>query len=219
MFNFTGTTPGLKSWTGFFTADRFVKRDGTVHAADFFGSEDIVTNSLVHVNVGLNTSELDDPLFTGGRTLPFDVASVALGYRDGTPAPVDGFYGEGNFATFYLQQFNLAAVRPIGSRLSLQATYAGTHERSASIGVDGQLLRSVAIGESLGPDTNLTLSLRAINGNGGFAAPGVNFAAGFHTKFKNGSEFFLNYGTPAAPFTLNRIIVKYLLRIGGGAGT
>ena len=79
--------------------------------------------------------------------------------------------------------------------------------------------RRVALEESLGPETNLTLALRSINGNGGFALPGVNFAAGLHNKFKSGSELFVSFGTPAAPVTLNRVIVKYLLRIGGGAGT
>ena len=98
-------------------------------------------------------------------------------------------------------------------------TYAGTHERSDTIGVDGQLLRAAAVSESLGPDTSVTLAYRAINGRGGFALPGQNFATAFHTKFKNGSELFVNFGTPAAPTTLDRLIVKYLLRIGGGAGT
>ena len=229
MVNFTGTTPGLKSWTGFFTGDRFETHDGTVHQADFFGNEDIVTNKLIHANVGVNVSELDDPLFTGGKTLPFNIASMALGYRDGTPTPFDTFYGEGMFGgfvtqcgcfePFYLQQFQISSTHPIGEKFSFQWAYDGTHERSAAIGVDGQLLRSVGIGDSLGPDTEVTLAYRAISGRGGFASPGDNLAAAFHTKFKNGSELFVNFGTPAASTTLDRLIIKYLLRIGGGAGT
>ncbi|HYK53320.1 MAG TPA: hypothetical protein VEV38_07300 [Candidatus Eremiobacteraceae bacterium] len=219
MFNFAGTTPGLKSWTGFFTGDRFETHDGTVHQADFFGSEDIVTNKLIHANVGVNVSELDDPFLTGGITLPFNITSMSLGYRDGTPTPFDTFYGAGNFANFYLQQFQISSTHPIGNKFSLQWAYDGTHERSDAIGVDGQLLRSVAIGDSLGPDTDVTLAYRAISGHGGFASPGDNLAAAFHTKFKNGSELFVNFGTPAAPVTLDRLIIKYLLRIGGGAGT
>ena len=171
------------------------------------------------MNVGVNISGLNDPIFTGGVNLPFNQTSIALGYRDGTPSPIDGFYGAGKFANFYLQQFNLATTRPLGNRLSLQLTYAGTHERADSFGVDGQLLRSVSFGESLGTDTSVTLAYRAINGLGGFAPPGNNFATAFHTKFKNGSELFINFGTPAAPSTLDRLVVKYLLRIGGGAGT
>jgi len=219
MVNFNGTTPGLKSWTGFFTGDRFVTHDGLVHEADFFGNQDIVTNKLIHANVGVNVSELDDPFFTGGVTLPFNITSLALGYRDGTPTPFDTFYGEGKFANFYLQQFAISSTHPIGNKFSVQWAYDGTHERSDAIGVDGQLLRSVAIGDSLGPDTEVTLAYRAISGRGGFASPGDNLAAAFHTKFKNGSELFVNFGTPAAPVTLDRLIIKYLLRIGGGAGT
>ncbi len=237
MANFNGTTPGLKSWNGFLTGDRFVTRNGTVHEADFFGSEDVVTNQLIHANVGVNVSELNDAFLTGGKTLPFNIASLTLGYRDGTPAPFDTFYGEGNFGgfvpncdpsktpiqqcfqPFFLQQFNISTTRPFGNRLSLQATYAGTHERSDFIGVDGQLLRSVGIGESLGADTQVTVAYRTINGRGGFALPGANLATAFHTKFRNGSELFVNFGTPAASATLDRLVVKYLLRIGGGAGT
>lgn len=217
--DFTASTPGLKSWTGFFGVDRYMTRSGIVHQADFVANEDIVTNKLVHVNVSQATSELNDPFLTGGVALPFNQTALNLGFRDGTPTPVDLFYGAGQFATFYLQQFNVTSTRPLGTRLNLSTTYAGTHERSALIGVDGQILRSIALGESFGPDTNVTLALRSINGNGGFALPGVNFAAGFHERFHSGSELFVNYGTPAASVTLNRLIVKYLWRIGGGAGT
>ncbi len=217
--DFATTTRGLKNWTGFFAADRFTTRAGTVHQADFFGTTDLFTQNLWHLNLTQATSSLDDPVLTGGVDLPFNQSSFTLGYRDGTPAPVDFFYGAGPFATFYLQQFNVFTTRPIGTRFNVSATYAGTHERSAAIGVDGQILRSIAIGESFGPETNLTLALRSINGNGGFASPGVNFAAGLHNKFKSGSELFVSFGTPAAPTTLDRFILKYLWRIGGGAGT
>jgi hypothetical protein len=217
--DFTATTPGLKSWTGFFGGDRLLTRDGTVRSADFFGTTDIVTNGLIHANFSLANSELNDPFLTGGVSRPFNQATLTMGFRDGTPAPLDAFYGAGNFGTVYLQQFNVASTRQIGTRLSIQATYAGTHERSASAPVDGQLLRSVALGESLGPDSSATIAFRSINGDGGFALPGKNFSAAFHSKFRNGSEIFVNYGTPASPLTLNRLIVKYVLRIGGGAGT
>jgi hypothetical protein len=226
--DFAGSNPGLKTYDGFYTVDRLLKRDGTVHAADFLGNLDFTTNQLIHLTLQQQTSSLDDPVLTGGVNLPFHQSSATLGYRDGTPAPTDLFYAIGPFGgflsngvpySFYLQQFNLSATRPLGTRFNLQLTYAGTHERSQEAGVNGQLLRSIALGESFGSDMNATLALRSINGNGGFALPGVNLAVGFHSKFRSGSELFVNYGTPAAPATLNRLIVKYLLRIGGGAGT
>jgi hypothetical protein len=217
--DFTTSFKGIKNWTGFFTADRFLNHLGDVKEADFFGTTDIFTNNLFHLNLTQQTSSLDDPILTGGVMLPFNQSSFTLGYKDGTSSPIDFFYAEGPFSTFFLQQFNASTTRPIGEHLNLSLIYAGTEERSEPIGVNGQMLRSVALGESFGPDTNLTLALRSINGTGGFALPGVNFAAGFHTKFRSGSELFVNYGTPAATVSLNRFIVKYVLRIGGGEGT
>ena len=218
-YNWTTTALDLKNWTGYVTVDRFLTRAGTVHQADFFGTTDLYTKGLLHINLTQATSSLDDPTLTGGVNLPFNQSSFTLGYRDGTPTPIDFSYGAGPFSTYYLQQFNVTTSRPLGTRFNLSLTYAGTHERSSLIGVDGQILRNIAIEESFGPDTNLTLALRSINGNGGFASPGVNFAAGLHHKFPSGSELFASWGTPAAPATLDRFIVKYLLRIGGGAGT
>ena len=217
--DWTASYPGIKTWTGFITADRFLNHLGDVKEADIFGTTDIFTDNLFHLNLTQQSSSLDDPVLTDGIMQPFNQSSFTLGYRDGTPSPIDFFYGEGPFSTFYLQQFNASTTRPIGTHLNLALVYAGTEERSKVLGVDGQTLRSVALGESLGSDTNVTLALRSINGNGGFASPGVNFAAGFHEKFQSGSELYVNYGTPAATVSLNRLIVKYVLRFGGGEGT
>jgi hypothetical protein len=85
--------------------------------------------------------------------------------------------------------------------------------------LDSQWLRRISIGGELGPDENFTVSLRAINGNGGFAPPGSNFAAAYHRRFRNGNELFLNYGTPASYYTLDRFIAKYLFRFGGEEGS
>jgi hypothetical protein len=217
--DFTTTYPGIKNWTGFFAADRFDNHEGNVKEADFFGTTDIFTNNLFHLNLTQQTSSLDDPVLTNGVMLPFNQSSATLGYRDGTNSPMDFTYSEGPFSTYYLQQFNTSTTRPIGNHLNLALVYAGTHERSEQIGVNGQILRSVALGESFGPDTSMTLALRSINGTGGFGTPGVNFAAGFHTKFQSGNELFMNWGTPAATVTLDRFIVKYVMHFGGGEGT
>lgn len=217
--DFTTTTPGLKSWNGYATVDRYLTRSGIVHAADFFGTTDFTLHNLVHVTLQQQTSSLDDPTLTSGENQPFHQSTAILGYRDGTSSPIDVSYGAGPWATYYLQQFNVSTTTPLGSRFNLSAVYAGTHERSDTIGVNGQILRSLTLGTAISPDANLSLSLRAINGTGGFATPGVNFAGGFHWRFKSGSELFMNYGSPAAPQTLYRFITKFLWRIGGGAGT
>jgi len=216
---FTTTALDLKTWTGFIAVDRFLTHAGTVHAADFLGVTDLYTRGLIHLNLTQQTSSLDDPVLTNGVNLPFNQSGFTLGYRDGTPTPIDFTYSAGPFSTYYLQQFNAVTTRSLGTHFNLSLTYAGTHERSIAIGVNGQILRSIALGESLGPETNLTLALRAINGTGGFAQPGKNFAGALHHRFSSGSELFFSYGTPAAPTTLDRFILKYLWRIGGGAGT
>jgi len=84
---------------------------------------------------------------------------------------------------------------------------------------DSQWLRRISLGAQLGPYENFTISLRSINGRGGFSPPGVNLAAAYHRRFRSGDELFLNFGTPAATRTLDRFIVKYLFRFGGDAGT
>jgi len=62
--------------------------------------------------------------------------------------------------------------------------------------------------------------LRSISGTGGFSYPGVNFAASFHDQFAGGNELYIDFGSPAASATLDRLIVKYVLHIGqGGVGT
>lgn len=218
-FDANSTWPGVKTFSTFLAGDRFLTRDGTVHSADFFGNVDFVFPDLIHVNVSQATSEFDDPIFTGGVMQPFNATTLALGYRDATPSPIDASYGAGPFANFYLQQFTSSTSRAIGSRFNLSLEYDGTLERFDTGFRDGQLLRRIGIGESFGPDTNVLIALRDVNGRGGFALPGLNLAVGLHERFRNNNELFVNFGTPAASATLDRLIVKYVLRIGGGAGT
>lgn len=170
------------------------------------------------------------PSYFCGRTDTFNFMQLPFGYGDGTPTPVDaavlfgrfgyGMLGDGDNGPDYVHLYTLSTSRPIGRFLSLGLEYDGTFERGIASGMfDSQWLRRVSIGAQLGHDENLTLSLRAINGNGGFALPGTDVAAAYHRRFRNGDEIFMNFGTPAAPRTLNRFIVKYLFRFGGEAGT
>lgn len=218
-FDANTTWPGVKSFTTLLAGDRLLARDGTVHSADFFGNVDFVFPDLIQVNVTQGTSEFNDPLFTGGVALPFNATNLGLGYRDGTPSPIDASYGAGRFSNFYLQQFASSTSRALGTRFNLTLEYDGTHERFENGFSDGQLLRRIGIGESFGPDTNVSIALRSVNGNGGFALPGINLAVGLHERFHNNDELYINFGTPAASATLDRLIIKYVLRIGGGAGT
>ena len=207
--------------------DRFLDRSGAVHEADTGVSLDVTTKSLVHLNLGpsvgvlrtYNGSLVGYPRYDGGSNQFFNSNSIGLGYRDGTPNPIDANYSYGIFSNFFLQQVSVAASRTIGLRYTVGFEYDGTLEKFATGPADGQSLRRVSFGETIGKNTNLSLSLRDISGRGGFASPGINLAGSFHRRFANDSELFLNYGTPAANSTLQRFVLKYILRFGGGAGT
>jgi len=252
-----GATPYVKNYTLSVFADRFVDRSGAAHQADFNPSLVATFKNGFSLNgVGPSISELrsyatvdpkalgttcNDPTlprsyFTGyptyycGRNDTYNLLAIPVGYRDGTPAPLDasvsfgrfgyGLLGAADNGQDYVHLYTLSTSRPIGRLLSLGLEYDGTVERGIVSGMrDSQWLRRISVGAQLGPEENFTVSLRAINGTGGFALPGVNFAAAYHRRLRNGDELFLNFGTPASPYTLDRFIMKYIFRIGGEAGT
>lgn len=170
------------------------------------------------------------PAYYCGRSDAYNLVSIPIGYGDGTPTPIDagvsfgrfgyGLLGLADNGPDYIHLYTISTSRPIGRMLSLGLEYDGTFERGVASGMfDSQWLRRVTIGAQLGPDENFTLSLRAINGNGGFALPGRNLAAAYHRRFRSGDELFLNFGTPASPYTLDRFIAKYVFHLGGEPGT
>ena len=242
------TTPGassvIKKANVFLFGDRLVDRSGAAHQADFFINADVTFKNLIHLNFGPSTSALRlydggtslvgyDGGYRGGVTVPFNSHGVSLGYKDGTPTPYDASLSWGPFETFdgnglprstYVSQYSLSTSRPIGSKFTASAEIDGTLEafptttntRSA---YDGQTLRRFSLGEAFGNESNLSLSLRSINGRGGFGSPGINVSASFHQRFANAGELFINYGTPAASSTIQRVVVKYVIRFGSGSGT
>ena len=170
------------------------------------------------------------PAYYCGRTDAFNLMAIPFGYGDGTPSPIDasvsfgpfgyGLLGVKDNSQDYVNLFTISTSRPIGRSLSAGLDYEGTRERGITSALSGsQFLRRVSLGALLGPDENFTISLRVINGTGGFALPGTNLAAAYHRRFRNGDELFFNYGTPASPYTLDRFIAKYLFRLGGESGT
>lgn len=255
--NFSGATRGIKNFLGGTFLDRFLDLSGAVHQADagaFLNAQ--FKNGFSLNGLGFNNSELrsysvidprnagtscNDPrlprsYFTGfpgyfcGRTDVFNLVNLPIGYRDGTPTPIDlginfGKFGFGNVGNNdngqdFVQLYTLSTSRPIGRYLSLGLEYDGTIEHAITTGAfDSQWLRRISLGALLGPNENLTLSLRSINGRGGFSLPGLNLAGAYHKRFRSGDELFVNFGTPAAPYTLDRFIMKYLFRLGGDAGT
>ena len=251
-----GSTPFVKNYQFTVNADRFIDESGQVHQADAFAGLNATLRNGISINgLGPSISELrsyslvdpastgttcNDPslprsYFTGwpnyfcGRSDTFNLFGIPLGYKDGTPTPIDasvnfGRFGFGGVGTAdngedYVHLYTLSTSRPLGRLFSLGLEYDGTFERAISTGAyDSQWLRRVSLGAQLDENSNLTISLRGINGRGGFALPGTNLAAAYHRRFRTG-ELFINFGTPASPYTVNRLIVKYLFRVGGDAGT
>jgi hypothetical protein len=159
------------------------------------------------------------PCYRNGRDRRFDLFQVALGYKDGTPAPIDASVSFGPFGGSYTQITSITTSRPIG-RYSLGLEYDGTIERAIDGSIDSQWLRRVSLGESLSSESNLSIAIRAINGRGGFSpSTGTNAAFAYHRRFSSGDELFVDYGTPAASATLHRFTMKYVIHIGGDAGT
>ena len=247
FFDLIGNPPPaspLKRAELFLFADRLIDRSGAAHEIDSFANLDLLFRNQLHLQLTPSVSALR--LYDGGRqavgysvgyrdgvTVPFNSHGINLGYKDGSPTPLDASFSFGPFTTFtpdgfarptYLRQFSFSTSRPLGTRWTLGFEYDGTLERFPEgdpLGVshDAQFLRRLSLGESLGAEANLSLSLRAINGTGGFGVPGTNLAGSYHRRFNNDSELFVNYGTPAANVTLERWVVKYLIRFGSGAGT
>jgi hypothetical protein len=244
FFNLNGASKSVKNYSLFVAGDRFLDRSGAVHQAD----SGIFLNATFKNGLSINGAgpgigilrgyEIPAnanctgptvgfsfysgfPCYRNGQSLPFNIMGLPIGYRDGTPTPIDAFAGWGKFGSNYIHLYTVTHSRPIGRTLSLGLEYDGTYERDRMTGVlESQWLRRVSLGVNLGPDSNFTFSLRSINGSGGFAPQqGRNISAAFHKRFANGNELFVNFGTPAAPTTLDRLIVKYLLRLGGDAGT
>ncbi|HET9341457.1 MAG TPA: hypothetical protein VFO25_00910 [Candidatus Eremiobacteraceae bacterium] len=238
-----GSAPWAKNYAVTFNWDRWMDRSGAIHEADTLATLTATFNNGLSINnfgpsVGIlrsydtpanpdcsgpivgSSSFTGFPCYLNGRDRRFDLFQSAFGYKDGTAKPIDASYSFGPFGDNYTQIFSLTTSRPIG-RYSLGFEYDGTLEHPIAGGaLDSQWLRRISIGESLGAESNLSISLRSINGLGGFApSTGTDVALAFHRRFATGDELFLNYGTPAAFSTLHRLTLKYVLHVGGDAAT
>jgi hypothetical protein len=223
--------------------DRWFDRSGAVHEADTLASLSATFNNGFSINtlgpsVGIlrsydipantdcsgptvgTSSFTGFPCYRNGRDQRFNLFQIALGYKDRTPRPIDASFSFGPFGNNYTQISSITTTRQLG-RYSLGLEYDGTLERAFLTGqLDSQWLRRISLGESLDAESNVSVSLRAINGRGGFAqSPGSNIALAYHRRFTGGNELFVDYGTPAAFNTLHRFIIKYVLHVGGDAGT
>ncbi|MDP9105935.1 MAG: hypothetical protein M3N49_08375 [Candidatus Eremiobacteraeota bacterium] len=215
----------FKSVDAYLYADRWLDHRGNVHASDADAYLTLRARSKLAFYLNDQVGSLrtyDGDYFSGAahayrdqRMLPFKTWSAGVGYGEGTPNSLRTDYQAGPFGTFVLHQTTTTVTRALGSA-SLSLDYAGTRETSYAGPSDGQWLRRISLAVPFGRDGNASLAYRDVTGRGGFASPGRNLAGSLRRRFRNGNELFVNYGTPAATSTLDRWIVKYLLRFGGG---
>jgi hypothetical protein len=242
--DFAGASPAIKNYTLFFTADRFLDDSGAVHQADvqYFvtalfkdqfsldGAGEAVGELRSYgIPAGpdcsgpiLFTSSFTGyPCYRDGVTQPYNLYQIPVGYRDGTPSPIDVAYDWGPFGDNYVHLFTIVTSRPLWRGFTLSLEYDGTYERAFSDGeLDSQWLRRISLGYNINSETTVSFELRDINGYGGFATQiGNNLALGFHERFTGGNELYANFGSPAAGATLNRLIVKYIFHAGADVGT
>jgi len=249
-FNASGSQgAAIKNWSGFFGANRDLDRSGQVSFAQLVGGLTLNFRNLMTLDMGPSISEQRTsngyPAYTDSQTLPYNQTHIKLSYAQETASPVSVSYSWGAFATLcsvppeettpnpifcgpypnlyanlYLQQLSSSVAHQIGTRFNLSVEVDGTDEHPFVWPSDGQWLRRISLAENVSANATVSLGLRYINGTGGFAEPGLNFAASFHDRFPTGDELFVAFGSPASSVTLNRLIVKYAVHIGrGGIGT
>jgi hypothetical protein len=240
-----GALPWTKSFSVLLGADRFFDESGAVHQSDFGVTTTIALKDgltlAVDPQVGVlrsyatqaptaaepcqspsipRTPYTGYPNYYCPLTQQYSNLGVTLGYRDGTPFPIDLGYGEGPFGGSYLHQYSSSLSRQLGRRLTFSINYDGTAASSNGT-LSSQWLHRFSVSDALGSDSNVTLEYRVVSGNIPFEQqpPGSNLAVSFHELLRNGNTLYVSYGTPAAPQTLNRLIVKYIFSYGGAAGT
>ncbi|MEA2719092.1 MAG: hypothetical protein QOJ39_956 [Candidatus Eremiobacteraeota bacterium] len=245
QLNETANGGAVKSWSIVGYGDRYLDGSGAVHETTAIGQVSVTFRNLLSVQLGTQNAtqriyDVPHPVYANPQDLHFEQSSIALGYRDGTPSPLDASYGAGPFAIqcvglpsvpsfcagattpfvqAFLQQLTLSGSRSLGRSYAVSAELDTTRERPPSGAADSQQLRKVSLTRSFGRDASFALGLRTISGTGGYGVPGTNVAASFHQRFRNQSELYVEYGTPAAYRTLQRMLVKYVFHVGGGAGT
>ena len=225
----TAASSKLRSYDLSFGADRFFdtrtsSHDPVVALADVAASAKVTFRSLLSLSASVANSEqrlYDEPypVYSNGLTLPFRSTSLGAGYGEGRNSSASVSYGFGPFGTRFVQQTDAAARKQLGRTLNVSGEYEVLLLTGGGAPRDSQVLRRIAVGTTLGRNFSGSLSLRTINGRGGFAIPGTNLSAGLQAHFRSGDDLFLNFGSPSSSRTVDRLLVKYVFHVGGAEGS
>ncbi|MGR4065697.1 MAG: hypothetical protein ACLQPV_09680 [Vulcanimicrobiaceae bacterium] len=241
--NVTGSTHSIKNWNLFVGADRLMDDSGAIHQADTqIGFNAAFKDGFSIDGLGPNVGLLREygipagpgctgaivgqsyftgfPCYKDGVTNRFNLFAIPIGYGDGTPTPIDASTSWGPYGTNYQHLYSFTTTRPFGHKIVVGLEYDGSLQRAFSNGeLNSQWLRRISLGYQATADSAFTVGLRDINGTGGFSTPGINFSAGYAARLHGGDELYVNWGTPAANATLDRLIVKFVFHAGAESGT
>ena len=205
--------------------DHYFDRSGNVRQADVNAFYSLTFKNLISVSGFFGPSELRSyaqgyPIYSGGVTDWYNRRQIVLGYKNNTSSPIDVSYTWGPFGGYYVQQ-TASSISRVYGLYGITLEWDGNIERmSAGAPIfNSQWLRRVSLSRSFGRNATLAINYRSINGTGGYSEPGANLALLYEQRFANADMLYLEYGTPAAPATLHRFIVKYVFHVGGATGT
>lgn len=221
QYNGVGAKNGIvKSWNAGFMVDRFMDREGQVREYDDSGNAGVTFQNQVSLNLSTGPSGLRFDTSPSSDLIPFNLTQLSVGYKDGSPTPIDASYSWGQFGGGYLQQTTLSTAQKFGL-YGVSLEYDGTIEHASAVqAYDTQWLRRVSLTRSFGRNASLAIGLRNVSGWGGWATPGTNLALSYHKRFANLDELYIDYGTPASRGnTIHRVVFKYIFHAGGSTGT
>ena len=205
--------------------DHYFDRSGNVRQADVNAFYSLTFKNLISVSGFFGPSELRSyaqgyPIYSGGVTDWYNRRQIVLGYKNNTSSPIDVSYTWGPFGGYYVQQ-TASSISRVYGLYGITLEWDGNIERTAAGApiFNSQWLRRVSLSRSFGRNATLAINYRSINGTGGYSEPGANLALLYEQRFNNADMLYLEYGTPAAPATLHRFIVKYVFHVGGATGT
>lgn len=237
-------TKGLRQLAFTGSVDRFLNWNGTAGETDALLSLFAQTNSLISLSATTSTTEIATyqapfPIYGTRDDVVFDQALLSVGFGDGTARSLDLAYSVGPFgigcgggapavcagagptgyAHVLLRQPSVTLAQQLSSQYTLSLQYAGSIEQSLhGPYTDSQWLRRIGISRALGKRGTFSVSLRSINGRGGYARPGLNFSGLLDLQTANLDHLYAEFGSPSSTRTLNRVLVKYVFHVGGGTG-
>ncbi len=204
--------------------DRYFDDSGAVRLADDYLYGQLLFRNTLQLSAATTDSQLRSyavayPNYVGGRTDPYDSNFISVGVLQNTPRAAYVSLTWGHFADYYLQQTLGSASSPITKRISVTLDFQQSLERfDDDAPSNGQILKRLSLFDSISPNDSATLSYRIVSGSGGSAVPGSNLAIGYSKRTPHGNQLIVEIGSPAAPVSQERFIIKYVQLIGGGVG-